>query len=80
MQFKILKGKKPEPLTQYPFAKMEIGDAFFMPCAYDLRPNISTQVHNAARRFREKHNATFKITVRSTHNTKGFGLMIHRIA
>jgi hypothetical protein len=80
MQFKILKGKKPEPLTQYPFAKMQIGDAFFMPCPRDMRPNVSTQVHNAARRFREKHQPGFRITVRSTHNTKGFGLLIHRIA
>jgi len=80
MQFKILKDKKPEPLSQYPFAKMEIGDAFFMPCAYDMRPNVSTQVHNAARRFREKHKPSFRITVRSTFNTKGFGLLVHRIS
>lgn len=78
--FKILKGKKPEPLTRYPFAKMEINDAFFLPCPYDLRGNYSTQIHNAARRFREKHVPGFRITVRSTHNTKGFGLLVHRIA
>lgn len=67
-------------LSRYPFAQMEIGDAFFMPCEYDLRPNYSTQVHNAARRYRDKHDPKFRITIRSAHNTKGFGLYIHRIA
>ena len=80
MPFKILKGKKPEPLSKYPFARMEIHDAFFMPCQYDLRGNFAAQVHNAARRFREKHNPAFRISVRSTHNTKGFGLLIHRVS
>lgn len=76
--FKIIKGKKPEPKCSYPFHKMEINDAFFLPCPQDLRQNFSAQVHNAARRYRETHNPDFRITVRSVETPEGSGLMIYR--
>lgn len=77
-QFEIVRGAKPAPLSRYPFEKMQIGDAFYVPCPRELRNNEQTKIHNAARRFREKHKANFRISTRATLHKGGFAIAVFR--
>jgi len=79
--FKVVrKPKLPQAKHKYPFAEMEIGDAFYVPCPVDLRGNVQAQVHHAAKRYRAKHNPEFRITVHSDYSKEQFSVAVFRIA
>jgi hypothetical protein len=59
---------------------MQIGDAFYVPCSPDLRNNEQTKIHNAARRFREKHKAGFRVSTRATLHKGAFAIAVFRTA
>lgn len=78
--FRIHKNINLPPKSKYPFPKMEIGDTFYVPCNSYFRNLEQCKIHNAARRYREKHKAGFKVsTISATHNGK-FVIAVQRTA
>lgn len=49
----------------YPFAKMFVGDSFFVPCAPSKKRLVQVRLTCAARRFRDSRNSTAKFKTRS---------------
>jgi hypothetical protein len=50
---------------------MEIGDTFFVPCNKYFTELEQSKIHNAARRYREKHVAGFRITTWTAKQSDG---------
>lgn len=58
------RGGRGKPI--YPFAKMEVGDSFFVPLPEGAVPNkFRTRIYLGARRHKEVHNPDFQITVKA---------------
>ena len=78
-QYEIVKAPDVISLSKYPFSKMEIGDAFYVACEKDLRAHKQSEIHASARRFREKHNSSFRITTRATMHEGSYAVVVIRV-
>lgn len=64
--YKIEKGvEMPRPPQLYPWADMEPGDSFLVPCVAAERGKVGNRIRNAAERFIEVRKLDWKFRYRS---------------